>query len=53
MNGPAARREHLRSQLMGMIAFCYAFLAASATVIAWGIQLGLANVHGVRLLILH
>ena len=53
MNGPAARREHLRSTLRGWIAFSYAFLAAGCAAAAWGIQLGVAHVSGIRLLVLH
>lgn len=53
MDGPAARREHLRAKLMGLIAFSYAFLAAACAGMAWAIQVGLAHVPGIRLLILH
>jgi len=52
MDGPAARREHSRSRLMTLIAFSYSVVAASSAVIAWGIQLGIAHVHGIRLLII-
>jgi hypothetical protein len=53
MDGPAARREHLRTRLMGMIALSYSVLAAAAAVVAWGIELGIAHVPGIRLLIVH
>jgi hypothetical protein len=53
MDGPAARREHLQTRLMGLIAFSYSVLAAGATVVAWGIELGIAHVPGIRLLIVH
>ena len=53
MDGPAARREHMRKTLMGLIAFSYSFLAAACALVVWAIQLGLAHVAGVRLLILH
>jgi hypothetical protein len=51
-NGPAARREHLRTRLMGMIALSYSVVAAAVTIAAWGIELGLAHVPGIRLFII-
>ncbi len=51
MDGPAARREHLQSRLMSMIALSYSFVAVSVAAIAWGVQLGLAHVPGIGLLI--
>jgi hypothetical protein len=53
MDGPAARREHLRSRLMGLIALSYSVLAAAVTVAAWGIQLGIAHIPGIRVFIIH
>jgi len=53
IDGPTARREHLRATLIGRIAFSYAFLAAACATAAWGIQLGVAHASGIRLLVLH
>jgi hypothetical protein len=51
MDGPAARREHLRARLMGMIAFSYSVVAAATALMAWGIQLGVASAPNVKLLV--
>ncbi len=53
MDGPAARSEHLRARLMGMIAFSYSVVAAAIALMAWGIQLGLADASGLRLMVMH
>ena len=52
MDGPAARREHLRTRMMGMIALSYSLVATAVAVIAWGIQLGFAHVPSVHLLVI-
>jgi hypothetical protein len=53
LNGPTARREHLRTRMMGMIALSYSLLAVAVTIAAWGVELGIAHVPGVQLLVVH
>jgi hypothetical protein len=47
--GPAARREHRRRRIRGLLALAAATAAVAATVFAWSVELGLAGAAGIRL----